>query len=86
MTWNEGDFAEELNAPQTDEFDQFPAYYCPWCKKETDLWFDRTITTWRDNAGNLCEEGMTDRCTECGKSTNDLPDDDDIDNLENEGC
>jgi hypothetical protein len=70
MNWNDGDFAEELSTPQKDEFDQFPAYYCPWCKKETDLWFDRTITCYP----NGTEIGMKDRCIECGHATDELPD------------
>ena len=88
MNWNDGDFAEELySVPSEDE----GGYYCPWCKKETDIWFDRTITTWKDEKGNLCEEGMKDRCIECGKSTNELPLEDtssfkdDIGEAENDG-
>ena len=84
MNWNDGDFAEELySVPSEDE----GGYYCPWCKKETDIWFDRTITYLSDGT----ELGMTDRCIECGKATDELPFEetssfkDDIGEAENDG-
>jgi hypothetical protein len=86
MNWEDGDFAEELPASQKDEFDQFPAYYCPGCKKETDLWFDRTVGYLPD----CTYVGMKDRCTECGMATDEVPADtpsfkDDIGEAENDG-
>lgn len=67
MNWEDGDFAEELFVQPKDEN---VAYYCPWCKKETDTWFDRTISYSSDGT----EEGMVDRCINCGHATNELPD------------
>jgi len=43
-------------------------WICPWCGND-EVWFDRTIGF----LPNGEEAGMTDRCTQCGKSTDDLP-------------
>jgi hypothetical protein len=70
MNWEDGDFNEEL-APSSE-------YFCPWCKKETDLWFDRTIEVLpvNDYIG-LCE---------CGNAVYDLPESDDYSyDVENDG-
>jgi DNA-directed RNA polymerase subunit RPC12/RpoP len=81
MTWNDGDYAEELSKDENE------GYYCPWCKKETDIWFDRTIVYLSDDI----EIGMKDRCTKCGKATDEEPPDDtsefknDIGEAENDG-
>ena len=65
MGWEDGDFAEEMARKQ----DEVPGYYCPWCKKETDLWFDQSFIIFPDGT----DEGMKDRCTDCGRATDDLP-------------
>jgi hypothetical protein len=74
MTWNDEDFAEELSSSK-EEINE--GYYCPFCKKNTDIWFDRTITTWHDEKGNRYEEGMKDRCTGCGRATDEVPEEED---------
>jgi hypothetical protein len=79
MTWKEGDFVEELAVPQ-EEINE--GYFCPWCKKETDIWFDRTIESLPDGT----EIGMKDRCIDCGRATDDLPESDDYTfDVENDG-
>lgn len=52
-----------------DSFLETHGWKCPWCSGQ-DTWFDRTITT--DGQGNEVE-GMKDRCSSCGKATDDLP-------------
>jgi hypothetical protein len=78
MNWKDGDFAEELFVSEWN----ISAYYCPSCKKETDLWFDRTISYQADGT----EIGMKDRCVECGGATDELPEIDDYTyDVENDG-
>lgn len=82
MGWEDGDFSEEMYMKQEDNFN----YYCPWCQKETDLWFDRSFVVNPDGT----EEGMKDRCMECGNATDEVPEDtssfkDDIGEADNDG-
>jgi len=78
MGWKDGDFNEEMARKVEDA----PGYFCSWCKKETDLWFDRTISYQADGT----EIGMKDRCVECGEATDELPEIDDYTyDVENDG-
>lgn len=43
-------------------------WICPWCGND-EMWFDRTLAFLPDGS----EIGMQDRCTKCGKSVDELP-------------
>jgi hypothetical protein len=78
MGWEDGDYFEELSRKQ----DEIPAYHCPWCDRDTDLWFDRTVAYLPDGT----EVGMKDRCTDCGRATDEFPEPDDYKfDVENDG-
>jgi hypothetical protein len=51
-----------------DNKQENPAWVCPWCACE-EMWLDRSIAYLPDGT----EEGMKNRCTNCGKSTDDIP-------------
>jgi hypothetical protein len=48
---------------------KIPEWKCPWCLG-TEMWFDRTIYY---DTKTETEIGMKDRCTGCGKATDDIP-------------
>jgi hypothetical protein len=82
MGWEDGDFAEEM----VRKVEDVPGYFCPWCKKETDLWFDRSFVINPDGT----DDGMKDRCVDCGRATDEIPEEtslfkDDIGEAEADG-